>query len=117
MNFILFSLLIGFAGITKALKEPQCFVDGTCIHSQLIDLTSQDNYNDCLENCTANDVCQWFTFDYSANLCFLFVNCLALSNENCANCVSGERTCQPMECDLTGICQVKSNVDYRKSVQ
>ena len=108
MNSVVFVILTALAfGLAVTAKEPQCYVEGECLDSQLVNLTLQDNYNDCLNDCKDNMDCQWFTFEGSGNSCLLFSDCKTLSNVKCQNCYSGQRTCQPqLECDLNGICEV-----------
>ena len=115
MNSVVFVILTALAfGLAVTAKEPQCYVEGECLDSQLVNLTLQDNYNQCLKDCQHNTECQWFTFEGSQNSCLLFSNCNTLSDSTCQYCYSGEKTCQPkLDCNLNGICQVNNTLNFK----
>ena len=115
MNAVIFVILTALAfGLAVTAKEPQCYVEGECLDSQLVNLTLQDNYNGCLNDCKDNMDCQWFTFKGSGNVCLLLSDCITVSTENCQDCYSGEKTCQPkLDCNRNGICQVKNTRNFK----
>ena len=104
-NIICLSLIT-----SSAVAELQCFVEGQCLNSPILDITLQEDANACLKHCQEDPTCRWFTFDDAVDLCELFETCPTLSDDQCDQCVSGENTCEPQPtymCGMTGFCEVK----------
>lgn len=59
----------------------------------------------CLDLCSANSECRWFTFYSPTNLCLLFEDCQVL-DEECQECLTGQPDCIPSEliCNIPGSC-------------
>lgn len=83
-------------------SEIGCFVDGECLDSISIGLTQQNTPNECLESCQETKTCHQFTFYADTSMCILFTDCVTLSDANCADCVSGDVTCEALVCNEPG---------------
>ncbi len=73
----------------------QCWIEGNC-QGILIDEGTTTDGNSCLHHCKANDDCLWFTFNPADDSCLLLENCQVI-DDNCINCLSGQRQCSGRE--------------------
>lgn len=51
--------------------------------------------------------CNYFThYSDGLNLCLAFADCVTLAEQDCTDCISGEKTCSPggAACDVQGAC-------------
>ena len=85
----------------------------------MVDAAIKDNADDCLSYCQQDEYCNWFSYDPIGRVCELFESCQSLSVEFCPQCVSGESSCEPRVCSISGICEVckgvsdlKAHLDY-----
>jgi hypothetical protein len=82
-----------------------CFVSGSCVDSTLVAVTEPMDSRICLEDCQNQEGCNWFTYSDRLHFCELFNDCKSL-DQDCSDCVSGEVSCPPYQCDIEGICLV-----------
>jgi hypothetical protein len=73
---------------------PQCWIQGRCL-GNLLGLEPVSTKEECLELCKSTKGCNWFTIKDmgSFSYCTILHDCPKL-DENCSNCISGERRCQ-----------------------
>lgn len=102
----IFIILLFCSILGKVANNPDCFVEGECTRSSLIDITNQDTINYCLNHCQKTEGCSWFTFDSDDYVCETLRNCVQLTSSYCSNCISGERNCDPRFCNSPGLCMV-----------
>ena len=97
-----------FSSSSASERSSKCFVPGKCLQSPLIGTSIQETENDCLKECQLKpDDDTWFTYFPSKKRCLLMEGCKSLvADEDCENCVSGEKSCQPHICNDIGLCQV-----------
>ncbi len=69
----------------------QCWIPGNC-QGILIDEGTTADGNSCLDLCKANDDCVWFTFNPADESCVFLEDCQEV-NEDCTDCLSGQRQC------------------------
>ena len=91
-HLLLFLVLV-LQGCLVMGNSRQCFVQGECTNSDLLEIVGTANQYKCLKECQANQRCSWFTFDQDTGGCRLLMNCILLDNTSCPQCVSGETTC------------------------
>eukprot|EP00095_Tigriopus_kingsejongensis_P004225 maker-scaffold74_size411160-snap-gene-3.17 protein:Tk04225 transcript:maker-scaffold74_size411160-snap-gene-3.17-mRNA-1 annotation:"type iv pilus-associated protein" len=83
----------------------QCFVDGECLDSMLIDVEPTNTSSMCLHHCQNTRGCEWFTWYKDTSLCASLSVCLRLNGTYCGdNCVSGEVECPEFYCGVKGKC-------------
>lgn len=85
-------------------REIQCFVDGECLDSQILDFRKTNNSQECLKACQATQGCEWFTFYEDTMTCTSLSGCIGLSTEKCGDCTSGEEECPEFICGVQGKC-------------
>lgn len=90
-------------------SSPQCNVDGCC-QGTSIQVTVTDDVAHCLDLCSNDQNCQWFSYKQENHLCSLLMDCQSLQNENQGVCISGEDECgnDGPQCNIDGCCQGQS---------
>ena len=100
----LFLLLTFWTSPALGQTSIGCNMDGECKGSLYMDVSSQETVGDCLEQCQATIGCQYWTYYRESKGCLGFVNCDHLTAEDCTDCVSGDKGCEPYQCDIQGRC-------------
>ncbi len=67
-----------------------CFESGQCIESFQLDAEFSSDEYDCLDLCTSNEQCSWFTHLPKLNLCQMLSNCSAIDADRCPDCLTGK---------------------------
>ncbi len=103
------SLLIFTIGLASGQSNnANCSLAGQCLESLFITEATTANAQGCLEECKENQACQWFTYKPANDVCDLFKTCGYVSNENCPDCLSGQKECDSVyKCNISGRCQVR----------
>ena len=84
-------------------RDIGCFVPGECIEGNTVGLFSLETAEECLDRCKDSASCLYFTHYRVGFVCLLLSECNGgLSTANCDDCVSGDVTCEPLECDEPG---------------
>ena len=85
----------------------ECFVAGVCDESFHLDASYVDDEFECLEQCKANNNCNWFSYSPQLAFCELLHNCSVLSIPECPDCLSGQVDCKIPEpqCWVQGQCK------------
>lgn len=83
----------GSLGTLPLSRGIGCFTAGECLNGTSVGVSDQDTPDLCLASCKDTDSCLFFTHYEESSLCVLQSSCPAFSDSNCADCVSGEVTC------------------------
>ncbi len=102
---LLFGIILCFLPLPSIWAET-CNADGQCINSTLLKILTASNSTECLDDCKDYDGCNWFSYQPQGKLCELFANCNEISVDDCLDCVTGEVTCDDLQCNIPGQCQV-----------
>ena len=102
MNFVLPVTSLLVAAIARAQYHIDCFVEGQCTNSLLLDYTSKDSAQECLEFCQSTLTCKAFTFYSGSQSCLVFEYCWEFEY-SCDNCRSGHSACQDLRYMLKNI--------------
>ena len=93
MNAVPLMLLVSLPALLAQDNEIGCFVEGECVDSLFLDFSETEDAQGCLEFCQNSLNCNHFTYYSDSNGCFSFLNCNALSESTCDDCLSGESSC------------------------
>ena len=102
-NFLPLLLLV--AATTPALAQNAtigCFTDGECLDGTTVGISVVPSVNDCLAFCDTLEICSFFTYDISGELCIALQDCPEVSNANCQQCYSGDASCPDLLCEEPG---------------
>ena len=79
--------------------------------TSVIETTSATSRDRCLEQCKADDNCEWFTFDALAGNCTQYLSCGNVTQ--CEACISGQKECDfsqvGYDCSVGGVKQIGIN--------
>ena len=67
-------------------------LSGIC-HAQFETYDTAAKLSDCISLCANDLLCQWWTYEAPAQLCFLFEECPEVTN-NCEDWITGQKDCQ-----------------------
>ena len=83
-----------YTGERDCPEDLVCDMAGECEEGALfIDTDLVQNLDECKTLCQDDDLCYWYEFDSSDNVCILFETCPKISIEDCITCVVGEKAC------------------------
>ena len=100
LRFLLISVFFEFA-FTMTCYEP-----GQCINSKFIGAAPANAINECIMNCKNNSNCAWNTYNPNINFCNMFSDCMELDDIQCKGCLTNQKGCDIIECDIIGFCKV-----------
>lgn len=80
-----------------------CFVSGECANSLVAGVSVVDSINECVDFCGSVEACRFYTYDAVDRICLALEECSLLTEETCANCVSGDSSCPNEICNFEGI--------------
>ena len=100
--FIFLGLLSHNTSLAVLGQDIGCFVPGECLNSNSIGVGQLDAPDQCLDFCKDTPNCLEFTHYQDDSACVLFSDCVELSDANCADCVSGDVTCESLVCNEPG---------------
>ena len=69
-----------------------CDAPGLCIGVE-VGYGMTDDEAACNDLCTANDLCQWYSYDSNGSLCLLTSDCNNVESCQADNCVHGQKDC------------------------
>ena len=102
--FVYFALILQVIPIILANREEECWTEGACFQSVMIDETAAESPAKCENECINTPDCSWFTFYGEFGLCSLLTECVKLTPE-VPNAISGQSKCNgEPECGLQGRC-------------
>ncbi len=103
-------LVFGFLTVTSVSGQSNvanCSLAGQCLESIFITEDARESAQECLENCQDTGPCHWFTYKPANSLCQLFETCESISDDNCPDCITGQKECDSVyQCNVKGRCQV-----------
>jgi len=77
------------------LSSPEgCFSNGQCTFSSTVNDWTVSDSQECLEKCSDDPECHFFTFWEEGSSCVGFANCQDISTDFCDNCFSGSEDCE-----------------------
>jgi hypothetical protein len=91
---MLFSLFLLMQNGAKG-DEPDCFVQGECLSSAIVNQFEVPSIAECLSACQNSIGCKFFNY-YAVgqlNACDALANCEQFSQDTCVNCNVGRRDC------------------------
>ena len=68
----------------------------TTVQGNVIETSTLDSTNDCLNQCKGMSDCKWFSYSYDEKTCFTFSSCDTLDEEK-TDFVSSQVECEPIE--------------------
>ena len=104
LNILVVCVAFSFPSLIKGQSSIGCNVDGECKGSLYMDVTNQETVGECLTQCQSTIGCQFWTYYRESKGCLGFVSCDHLSSESCTDCVSGDKECEPYQCNIQGRC-------------
>ena len=77
----------------------ECFSEGQCTFSFLIEETETDDVNACLRRCRdAVEGCAYFTYYEEDSVCLSLAECNQFDEASCENCYGGSANCTELQC-------------------
>ncbi len=70
-----------------------CWMPGTCSSGTEIATFGVDNSDQCLQECRSEPDCDWFSYDTSNNLCYLYTGECNPAASECDTCYSSQKYC------------------------
>ena len=67
-----------------------------------VGITNLESPQECLSYCRGTTDCEFFTHFSTDNACFAFINCVEFNNNDCDDCISGDKECADITCDSVG---------------
>ena len=113
--FYLLALL--FLVQSTMAQSSDCWTDGACLQSVMIDQTPSEDPITCENFCKNNAECVWFTYYADEGVCVALTECVKVSQ--IPRTVSGNAKCNSnLECDIRGRCTgVLVNVESAQTWQ
>ena len=98
LNFLYLTIL----SLGSLALAQECFIQGRCINSHLIQLTDAGSATDCLQDCKDFQGCQWYSFNQrSQTTCELFSDCNEITTNDCDHCQTGQVSCDLSFCKIS----------------
>ena len=94
--------VLSFLG--QSYGQEQCFIPGECIDGTSSGISYESSSADCLTSCQDSQLCEYFTFYESEQICILYETCPEVSADNCDDCIYGTRGCMNEQCNAPGSC-------------
>ena len=97
--------LILMALIEMALTF-QCNIPGQCINSFYIGALQVQHVNQCIEACRTRQDCFWSSINPVFGTCNLYSDCNVIEDTDCPSCLTNEKGCANIQCNIQGACMV-----------
>ena len=82
-------------------SDENCWVNGACLESVMLDQKFAENTFDCENLCKEDSGCVWFTHYLDKGLCIFLNECVQLTD--ISNTISGQSKCGGVsECQIIG---------------